>query len=284
MDSSYACRTTSQNTKGTVVAQRSKLPGIGQETLPDLTVPNPITPERSRAFGSIPNLLGRNVSIECADDMQLDKVSPVFLAGHLYGEGEHAVSGIILNPNEYDTILRSPQSFARAVGAKTLAGRGQRTANDEAAFLRSKDHALDSKQEQQGKVITGLDKEIAALRRLIKFIKVPGYAHTTEAELRVLATSAWEISFNNIVDVVARHAQWTQSEKDKGLNAMAMQLTQGAQRERVGYWHDMTKLAGNYAMHRRALFISRQNQASTNKQLIQKELNALYDTVKKHNV
>ena len=264
------------------MAKHSRLPGIGQEALPELAVPRPITPERRRAFGSIPNLLGRGVNIEYMNDMGLDRVSPASLAGYLYGEGEHAVSGIVLNPREYDAILRSPQSLIRAVGAKTLARRGQSTESDEAAFLRSKDHALTSKQEKQSKAIIGLDKEITDLSQLMKLIKAPGYAHATEAELRGLATSAWEVSFNNIVNVVARQAKWTQEQKHKGLNAMATQLTRGAQRERVGYWHDLTKLAGNYAVHRRALFVSRQNQADTNKQLIQKELDALYGTINRY--
>jgi len=259
-----------------MMAQNSRVPGTGQESFPEITMPVAITPEKRRAFGSIPNLLGRNLDIYFRTDMGYDRVNPQSLMGSLYGEGEHTVSGIALTQCSTSAILRSPTSFARAIGAKTLASRGQHTEGTEAAFLHSKNNALTSKQEQQSKVIRGLEKEIQDLSALMKLIKVPGYAHATEAELRILATSAWEISFNNIIAVAARQRGWGAAEKEQALNAMAAKLTQGGQRARVGYWHDITKVAGNYAVQRRALFVSRQNQADTDIQQIKKNLEALY--------
>jgi hypothetical protein len=173
------------------------------------------------------------------------------------------VDGLALNPGEYEAIVRSPSAFAVAIAARTtnariLDGNIQRR---EEAVSRSVGHAITSKRERAVLVIKGLEAEQAALQKLLKEMKSPGYAHMSEADMRILAETA-RTSFDNLLDVVGRQAGWSPEQRKRAERAMNARLFDSDYRQSFAYWKKLTTVAERYVGQKINLFKRKSKHAS----------------------
>ncbi len=263
-----------------MVGPKSAEPFPGALPLEGLEVPRAaLEPERRRAFGSVPRLLGVNLELT----LQLtaaDKAHATAenLQSALYGAEGQSVNGLVLNPAEYSAILIHATSFEERLGAR--AERAHAHSNPIRRAEAKIDAPLHAYRDRGGLldkhigVVAGLSTEVAKLAELAKYIRVPGYALTTEAKMRLLTTYAWEHSFDNLLRVAANQQHWTLRERHGATEAMAARLFSGPQTERVGYWGEITGLARTYASQKRALFTQRQHQVETRIMLLNQQRDA----------
>jgi hypothetical protein len=216
-------------------------------------------PEQLRAFGSVPGLIGKNLDIpefHRLDALALRRVEPKALEQGLFGvSGRNAVDGLALNPEEFTVIVRNAESFQDAIRAKTVSA-NQLTGNirGQEKEFRSVQSALRQKAIKHEGVLKGLANENERLSKLANWQHTPGYWKTSEADLRILASDAWNGSFGNILRVLKDQHQLTTEEHHALTNAMAYRLFRGPQRERVGYWGNALKVGLHYNRARTLLF------------------------------
>jgi len=216
------------------------------------------------AFGRIPkgeyfNIDPVNLRAEISDG-DIDRVLPNNLRYAVFGESGLSYKGVAFRPDEYEVIVRSPESFAAAIGARTLKASGmdnnleRRAARSE----RSKDHAFESKLERLSGMISGYNNEQAKLEKLLKEMRSPGYSHMSEPELMMLATTVRELSFRNIIGVAAQKWEWGSDETRRANLALDYNLASEDYRKNFSYWRGMSNLGLQYVVARGAL--ARQNQ------------------------
>lgn len=220
---------------------------------------------RSRDLDSR-NAFGRAISIDYwsiapgylagleADD--LEKVEPSNLRSGLFvSAGPTAYKGVAFTATEYTMLIRYPDAFKKAVGARTLHAR-QLDDNWERKQTKRTDsisHAFEGKQKQIAGMIGGFDGMLKDLNKLHKEIKSPGYAHMNELKMRMLVDSVWQNIFLQMFDVVAEQKGWDgQTREDLG-RALTLRLLTGAQRDKVSYWRQMVELGINYTHAKRAI-------------------------------
>ncbi len=220
------------------------------EQLPGLE--KPIDLGSRNAFGRVPKpeYFGIDPSefSDVTDEERLAVAVDHCFTRRLYSgkEGE-TVDGLALNSVEYEAIVRSPAAFAVAAAARTNSARELDTNRErrDATVQRSVEHAAESKQERAEKVIAGLEAERASLQRLLKEMRTPGYAHMSEADMRILAETA-RTSFDNLLEVVGSQAGWTPHQRERAEKAMNARLFDSNYKNAFGYWEDLTTLAERY--------------------------------------
>ncbi|MEO8104964.1 MAG: hypothetical protein ABI602_01370 [Candidatus Saccharibacteria bacterium] len=256
---------------------KSAEPYPGAQPFEGLEVPRAVfAPERRRAFGSVPRLLGVNLELSLQVN-RADKAHATTenLQSALYGRVDQAVNGLVLNPAEYSVILINASSFEDRLGARAEAAHAH--SNPIRRAEAKIDAPLHAYRDPGGLLakhigqVASLTAETDKLAELAAYIHVPGYAQTTESNLRLLATYAWEHSFDNLLRVAANRQDWTLRERHGAAESMAARLASGPQTQRVGYWGELTGLALNYANRKRALFTQRQHLIETRIKLISQQ-------------
>lgn len=262
---------------------RSPEPFAGAVPLPlDGVVPRAsFEPERRRAFGSVPRLLGVNLELNLeltASDRQ--HAAGGYLRDSLFSSQGQQVNGLALNPAEYATVLINAPTFEERIGAR--AERAHKYSNPirrEEAKLNAPWHAYQDHNgllEKHQAVVTGLAGEVSALEELMRYIRARGYALTNEGRIRQLATYAWQHSFDNILEVASNQRGWTRREHHGAVEAVATNLVTGPQNQRIGYWGGITGLAHEYAKKKRALFTQRQHVVESRIKVIEKQRDIFY--------
>lgn len=263
--------------KGSPEPMPGSVPFEGMENL----APIRFNVDQRRAFGSVPRLLGVHLELP----LQLtaadrEHAQAEYLKISLYSDHGQAVNGLALNPEEFTTILINAETFEKRLGAR--AERAHRYSNPvrrQEAKINSPLHAYADEKGLRDKheaAINGLQQEVASLAELRKYVRAPGFAMTTEGRIRELATIAWEGSFKNLLRVAGNQRAWTERDRFGAAQAVAESLFTGPQRSRVGYWQEMTELAGRYASQRRVLFTQRLSVINTRINLLNKQKESLY--------
>jgi hypothetical protein len=237
--------------------------------------------EQKRAFGSVPTLLGKEIDVppfHRLSELALQRTEPETLRRGLYGaEGNNAVNGLVLNTKQYEVIIRSPRAFNAAVRNKTLAA--NMSTNDlrkREKELRSVRGSLENKSQRHEGVLTGLDGERQTLAKLSEWQRVPGFWRTREADLRILATSAWQGSFMNIIGVLRDQYELTPEEYIDMTNALAYKLTRGPQSERMAHWGGMLGVSLEYNKSVTALFSTSLHRIASDTAQLEKKLDEFY--------
>lgn len=219
--------------------------------------PRPL--DKRAAFGRVPhsNFFGIDpdmLRVEISDE-DINRVQPENLRSALFCDSELSFGGVAFGPAEYEVIVRNEDSFEAAIGARALKA-SQLENNLERRHQkaeRSKLHAYESKIERLDVMLKGLEQERVGLGRLLKEMQSPKFAHMSEAELRILATSVWELSFKNILHVAAQSNGWDTETADKAEKALTYQMTSKDYKANYRYWKTMTKVALEYATVRQRL-------------------------------
>lgn len=239
---------------------------LSMESLQD-TPRNALDLDQMAAFGRVltprffdlsPDLVPAEPSPE-----SLRAVSVPVLRQRIYEGDRQSVGGLLWNSDEYEAIVRSPRAFGHAVVAKTTKAR-QLDVNPErrqGAIERSEQHAFEGKYEKMSKMLDFYTEEEQWLSRLGLEARTPGYAHMRLGKLLGLATSAWQISFQNILRAVGEHRQWAPERAKEAEEAMTFQLFYAPQKPKdpnmtpkLEYWQGMLDLALEYN-HRRARLV-----------------------------
>ena len=280
-----------------------RTPGIGQEAFPGMPEPPviepaqaPYDPERKRAFGSIPRILGVTVETVGEEiDPRGDRlISPWYVNTTLYGaRGGYSVSGLAVNEAEYELLVRWPKAFSEAIEAKTE-GANQEGVNHiryEEKRIKSVLEAYRSKLPLHEAALAGLVQDTDNLREAQKVAAAPGYSlvkpkqhedakpeRYTELDLQIMFTRIWEGDLPNLLKVVSQQHRWNEEEKALAETALKSQLFAGPQQERVRFWKEKMQMAYMYGMRRRALFAQRTHKVQTEIGKRERDLAKLYET------
>lgn len=238
-------------------------------------------PAQRRAFGSVPGLLGKNLTIpsfEHLDQTALDRVTPEGLRKGLLGpQNRNAVDGIVLSPDEYTVIVRSPASFQAAIQAKTAAA-GKSTNEIRAAEkeMKSAKDSFEQKWRRQHEVIKGLEVEKETLQTLLEWQRVPGFSRTSEVDIVALTNQAWNGTISNMLKTYAIQHELSVKEQHDMVNALAFKLFRGPQTDRVAHWGETLEFARSYTGAKLSLFRQRQQKVVRFGKKLSTELNDFY--------
>ena len=133
---------------------------------------------------------------------------------------------------------------------------GRRTS----AAERSGTHALGGKNIAMQKTLSGIQQERANLARLKTLAETPGYAHERIQSLKILAVSARELYFKNILAVVGRGKAWSEKQADLASRSLDVRLFWGERgdlQSRVSNWIGWLGVGEEYARRREELFVGR---------------------------
>ncbi len=238
-------------------------------------------PAQRRAFGSVPGLIGRNMTIlpfERLNGEALQRVDPGAIESGLLGrEGGYAVDGVVLNAEEYTTVVRNPRSFQSAVQARTVAvNRGANEIRAEEKALKSPQHAFEGKAPKHAAYIESLVEERAMLEELLEWQRTPGYARTTEIDIVSLANQAWNLTFRGMLSTLKDQYGLTNEQHIDMTNAMAYKLFAGPQNDRMAYWGGMLRVAQHYNRVKTILFVNRQHKIARHSGELAVQLGDLY--------
>lgn len=166
-----------------------------------------------------------------------------------------AIDGVVLLPTEYELVARHPVKLIEQAEARSLK---DKDVDDTvlATAARSQLHALETKSEAMSSHRASLVEQRGMLSELAKEAKNPGFAHKSPERMTLLLSAAWN-EFQNILDVVHIQRGWDDQARERAQAALIHYLTQGSQRDRVGHWQDMIKLADGYLGARLHVFGSR---------------------------
>jgi hypothetical protein len=263
----------------------SELPPDTQELLPGM--PEPVilprfAADRKRAFGSVPTLLGKEIDVppfHRLNELALQRTEPAALRKGLYGaKDNNAVNGLALNTQQYEVIIRSPRAFNAAIRNKTLAANmSTNELRKREKELRSVSGSLANKEHRHEGVLAGLDAERQTLTKLSEWQKVPGYWRTREADLRILAASAWQGSFMNILSVLRDQYELTPEEHIDMANALAYKLTRAPQNDRMAHWGGLLGVSLEYNKSVMALFSASWHRIVSDKAVLEKKLDEFYE-------
>lgn len=236
-------------------------------------------PNRRRAFGSVPGLLGVEIDYSGMnperDNPHIDRQ---YLAASLYGmKGQYVVSGLALNEQEYAGILINAPTFSRRISARAA------TAHTASAPTRQTEvsltaplHALEKQVDVQASFVSALSTEHEKIQKLLKYARQPGHAHIKEIDMRMLATEVFVGSFSNLLRVVGTQREWTEEERVGAEQALSQQLFTGSQRSRIGNWQTMLGITEQYTARKKTLFTQRLHVAESGVADLTKKLLKFY--------
>ena len=269
------------------MTKREDFPGIEEDALPlegiDVqTVLPRFDASQRRAFGSVPSLLGKEIDVPAfhrLSEVALRRIEPENLQAGLYGaEGNNAVNGLALTTRQYEVIIRNHRAFNAAIRNKTLAANmSTNELRKREKELRSVHGSLVNKEQRHEGVLDGLGQERQTLTKLADWQRTPGYWRTREAELRMLATSAWEGSFLNILKVLQDQHELPPEDYIDMTQALAYRLTKGPQNERMAHWGGMLGVSLKYNKSVTALFSTSAHKIISDKAQLEKKLNEFYE-------
>lgn len=196
-------------------------------------------PDPNAFFAAQPNVLRRELmSVERRFD------------GNYY-------NGVLFSPQEHEKLVRSPGAFADKIRGKTHIARQADPSFDRRVgkAQRSPLHALEGKIIGLEKLSSVFEREYEYLDWIRRELRAPGFAHTDEYNLRVIAAQAKE-HWVRVFDVVAVQQNWEGDKRQAVLDAMeyssvGSRRVKGSYHKAVGYWRDMTQLSCQYAVQKR---------------------------------
>lgn len=256
-------------------------PGMPELPIPALPPINPhlVGPDRRRAFGSLPRLIG--VSLEAAAELTNEdmlRVSPDSIKSSLYSEGDYVFNGLALNSDEFKVIMLSPKSLRTRVGARAdSAHASSNPIRRQEVKMTAPKHVLEQVLPLQEALAAKASKEVAELEAFSKFMRSPGYAHYKEADLRTQATSVLTGSFANLLRVAGEQQAWTPEQVKRARPALETRLFTGPQRQRIGQWWQYTDIATRYGQARLAMFTQRAHATTSEINKINKQLAEFYE-------
>lgn len=256
-----------------MTAGRNLEPSPGQlplegEDFQNIPLEQRFNPKDRKAFGSIPGLLSRGMSIpafEQLDGAGLARVAPQSIEANLYGvQDGTSVNGLLLNPKEYNVFVRSDTAFGRAIQSTTMAANKHTTQPERyRREARSAEAGFTNKIDKYDGVLKGLADEQQRLETLLRWQRAPGYARTDKLNIVVQANDAWSGTFANIVTTLADYHHLSKADAAKTNEALEYRLFRGAQSEKIAYWGDMLKLSLRYNKAKTTMFTQSQRRIIT---------------------
>lgn len=268
--------------------KREDFPGQPEDALPLLPdMPQPgveprFDPLQRRAFGSVPRLLGAKLDIpkfERLDTLAWERTKPENISAGLIGrpDGGTVVDGLVLSPEEYQAIMRSPGRFLTSVQVRTMIARRNRNdISQEEGVLKSGYESFESKRQRQATVISGLETERSCLRTLLTEQKAPAYPHTKQVDLVLVAHQTLQTSILPMLHTLKQQHGLSPEEHIDTHQALMYRLFRGPQNSRMKSWGDVMHVADDYVAAKISLFNNRQNIVTRIAQKLQSEQNDFY--------
>lgn len=227
-----------------------------------------------RQGGAFGGALGRRIdSMNIADtnkgtidQADFDAVSYETLRHKLVvAKGDQAHMGVLFTPTEFGSLTFSPQMVARRIGSQVLSGTQGR--NQDSRISRTNEVVNGSLQERLKKItdlITSLDIDKDAAKRLEDEMGNPGFAHMNVAEMSGLMSHIEGIIRTMVEAIASKHS--IDADRLEGVNAaLNYRLGDPNYRDAFGYWKDMTNLSGQWT--RRKLKIAEKMKTSLEAEL-----------------
>lgn len=216
-------------------------------------------PSQHRAFGSVPNLLGKELTIapfeHIPEQAWMRTDSAVLRLGLFSEKGAYQVNGLVLSPEYHEAIIRNQKSFLASTGSKTVsANRLNNSQRQQEKYDKSQTEPLVSKHARHRVIIEDLKSQQANLSQLLEWQRTPGYWRTDETDLRVRTTQAWQQTFVGMLSNVKDNYGLSVEEKLDMEQAMAYRLFRGKQADRVAEWGGFLRLGADYTRSVRLLF------------------------------
>jgi hypothetical protein len=187
--------------------------------------------------------------------MNPDKLRSILISQGRGSNTDLAVDGVLLNQTEYSKIVRSPNHLG--VYAINTVLKDKDLSNDVMqSGNRNRIRVLAQKEDEMSTHRDLIKENRTLLRELRKEISMPGFAHKTPERMMQLTSVAWN-EYMNILDVLRIQRGWSDEKHQQAKTALTFYLTQGAQKDRVKHWDDMTTLADQYMTVRISLFTNR---------------------------
>jgi hypothetical protein len=133
-------------------------------------------------------------------------------------------------------------------------------------------HAFEALHGKHGGLVRSVTQQKDRLTELARLAHAPGFALTHESELVMLAHEAWQLSFQNLLQVAARIKGVGIDGQERMEWAMYDRLLNGPQREKVGYWQQMIDVGVDYANRRRLILMNSSNRVRSEITKTQKQL------------
>ena len=270
-------------------SRRDKFPGLPEEQLPldveEAPAAEPrFDPDQYRAFGSVPTMLGKRIDVppfERLDNLAWRRTDPAGIERGLFGvEGNTAVNGLALGSEYYKAIIRNHDAFQASIRNTTQAANrqtGDLRAREKQ--LRSVAGALRSKQERHEKILSHVATQQEGLAKLADMQKTPGYhRHLTEADVRLLATTAWDQNFMGMLSVLKDQHDLTNNQFIEMSQALSYRLLRGAQKERVANWGAMLGLGMRYNRNVATMFTHSLSTIERERETLEGQLEEFYET------
>lgn len=239
-----------------------------------------LNPKQRRAAGAIPGIMALHPDERIPVDVKdYERLEPSNLRRMLWhnnpAQGDYVVDGVALTPLEYKTIVRSVRGLAQSIGATVLsAPKGVGLPEGEASRreAHAKTDALTDLAAKQALVADGMTKKAARLHRLVGYLRDPGMARTSEADIRELSAEAFG-EFESILKVAGRQYGLNNDEQKSMYNSLLRALATGPQQNRIDMWTRMTLLAEQFTQRKQALFASRASAVTAELERIQAKNN-----------
>lgn len=238
-------------------------PQVGQGELFTGDRPIPVVDDNvKRAFGwavGVHNPILAQETFPDITEADLPIVDTSRIRGALYGRGRFTIGGLAVNELEYTLIPTSARSIDAHVAAKTAKARTLDTnpRRKAEAIDRSVGHTLLAYADRDG-LMKWLSEEGDFLTRIRREMDHPGHRRSISEQGWLMATKRIiELSFGNMLHVVGLRKDWDEDMTKKARQAMLFRLARTPQRERVGYWRDLTDTAINYNQRKQKLFTNK---------------------------
>jgi len=193
--------------------------------------------------------------------MNPDKLRSILMPEEKGSNTDLAVDGILLNPTEYSKIVRSPNHLG-VYAINTVLKDKDLTNDVMQSGNRNRIRMLAQKENEMSTHRDLIKENRTLLRELRKEISMPGFAHKTPERMMQLTSVAWN-EYMNILDVLRIQRGWDDEKHNQAKTALTYYLTQGAQKDRVKHWDEMTELADQYMTVRISLFTNRVRKVQT---------------------
>lgn len=227
-------------------------------------------PKQHRAFGSLPRLIGGELTIPRFD--QLDSrawelTDAATMRQGLYGErGAYTVNNLAVSPEYYEQIIRNQEAFLSSIGAKALAA--NRMVHPERLkekYDKSQVEPLRTKLERHKTIMNSLDTQQENVDTLLEWQRQPGYWRTNETELRVLGTSVWDQTLLAMLATLRDNYNLSVNDHINMQQALSYRLFRGSQSDRIKQWGQQLSLGHDYTRSLRLQF--QQSRSKIEKQL-----------------
>lgn len=266
-------------------SQPEELPlGIEQDT-PSRPV---IDMDKFRAFGSIPRLLGSEIStltFEQLDRRAWERTEPSVIEQGLFGrEGGTAVNGLVLGSELYEAIIRNQDSFLASIAATTTkANRQTPDPRAQEKNYHSQIASLVNKQSRHENIIADLERRQEILLTFQDMQRTPGYhKRISELELRVMATTVWESVFVGMLRALKDQYDLSNNEIIEMEQALSYRLLKAdkagknSQNERMANWGKMLRLGNRYTGAAKSLFTRSKTLVERGREGLEDELAEFY--------